>query len=117
MTEMKIEKQGYTFKVSEFETLVWMANYPKRGYTETIPLTDEDYAAHERAKAALAELDTNPWVYGGYEPHELMPLEEKRRFIPEETDDEWLARWKQDGMPMNPSPFANILASRWGSND
>lgn len=113
MTEYsKIEKRGYTFKVSEFETLIWMANYPKKGRMEKIPLTDEDRAAHARAKAALEELEGNPWVYHGYEPDELKPLEEQTRFIPEETDDEWLARWKADGMPVNPSPFANILPGR-----
>lgn len=114
---MKVEKRGYTFKVSEFETLVHFADFPKLGRLEEIPLTDDDRKAHSRAKKALKELENNPWVYHGYEPDELRPLEPGHRFIPAETDEEWLARWKEAGMPINSNPvFNNFLPKNWTNN-
>lgn len=105
MTE--IRKKGATFHIS-WERLgtygpQW-ANFPRKGHVVEIPLTDEDRAAHARAKAAFEELESNPWVMHGYEPHELRELEPRTKFVPEETEEEWLERWVEAGRPVQ-GPF------------
>lgn len=101
MTEAR--KEGVTFSLS-WEQMgtygpVW-ANFPRKGRVVEIPLTDEDRAAHARAVAAFAELESNPWVMHGYEPDDLRPLKPRTEFIPAETKEEWLARWVEAGRPV-----------------
>lgn len=76
------------------------ANFPRKGHVVEVPLTDEDRAAHARAEAAFAELESNPWVMPGYEPDDLRPLEPRTKFVPEETEEEWLERWVEAGRPV-----------------
>lgn len=117
MTEYsKIEKRGYRFDMGK-EWLLLNSGFPQKGYWEEIPLTDEDRETYARAKAALEELETNPWVMHGYEPDELWPLEPKRVFHAEETTEEWMSRWEEAGCPyfhadqMRKVVEANILTA------
>lgn len=90
---MKLHKNAVTMRLSE-EMIATIEGFEHRGRYETIPLTDEDRAAHKRAKDALAELDSNPWVSRDYDGYMLEPLRERLDFIPEETTEEWIARWR-----------------------
>lgn len=99
MTEYsKIEKRGFFADFGK-EWLLLNSGFPQKGYWEEIPLTDEDRETYARAKAALEELETNPWVMHGHEPDELWPLTPKRVFHAEETTEEWMARWEEAGCP------------------
>lgn len=96
-------KEGATFSIS-WEQLgtfgpEW-ANFPRKGRVVEVPLTDEDRSAHARAEAAFTELESNPWVMHGYEPDELMELRPRNKFVPEETEEEWLTRWVEAGRPV-----------------
>lgn len=99
------------------EWLLLNSGFPQKGYWEEIPLTDEDRETYARAKAALEELETNPWVMHGYEPDGLWPLEPKKVFHAEETTEEWMARWEEAGCPdfhadqMRKMVEANILTA------
>lgn len=105
VTSQGIKKIGYTMPISELSLLL-ASGFPQRGYWETVPLTDEDRAAHARAVAARDEIESNPWVeLSGYEyDFHVRPLEPKRRFIATETSEEWLERWTAAGKPVT---FAN----------
>jgi hypothetical protein len=93
---MKIVKRGFAMKLP-LEVLMGMEpGAPQRkGRYETVPLTGEDRAAHARAVAALEELDSNPWIMHGWEGPELMSLEPRERFIPEETHEEHMERVRE----------------------
>lgn len=95
---MSIKKFGFAFDFSK-EFLLINSGFPQKGTWEELPLTEEDIAAHARAKAALEELESNPWIYSGYEPDELRPLQPGHKFTPAETDEEWMARWEDAGCP------------------
>lgn len=89
-----IEKRGAVFPMS-LEALWGLDPNPerrRRGHVEYPPLTAEDRAAHARAVAADAELDSNPWVMHGYEPHEVRPLEPIGVWVYDETEAEWRER-------------------------
>lgn len=96
--EPAVTKRAYTTFISE-EFLAAVSGFPQKGTFEEIPLTPEDHAAHARAKAALEEIDTNPWVFHDYEGPVLRELRPETRFHPEETVDEWIARWRAAGSP------------------
>lgn len=100
----KIEKRGFRVPVDLSETLALMhSGFPQKGHWEEVPLTDEDRAAHARAVAAVKEVESNRWVrLVGYYDYELdvRPLQPERRFVPEETSDEHMARWVAAGRPV-----------------
>lgn len=112
-----IDKRGFKMDFGK-EWLLLNSGFPQKGYWEEIPLTDEDRKAHARAKAALEELETNPWVMHGHEPHDLWPLTPKKTtFHAEETTEEWMVRWEEAGCPdfhadqMRKMVEANILST------
>lgn len=96
-----MKELGATLYVSdEWELL--MSGFERKGYLVETPLTKEDRLARKRARAALKELERNPWVEADYEGgYSLRKLEPRREFIPEETPEEHMARWKAAGCPRN----------------
>lgn len=121
MTE--ITKRGFTMRVSE-EMMLATSGFPQKGHWEEVPLTDEDRAAHARAVAAYEEVMSNPWIeLSGYEyDFEVRPLEPRRVFVAEESDEEHMARWVAAGRPVrNPLQeavergLANIMRAEGGS--
>lgn len=89
---MNIDKRGFMMPLG-FEAL--MHQDPKRrrkGHVEKVELTAEDRAAHARARAALEELEHSAWVYHGYEPDELKPLQPRNTWVYDETEEEFRAR-------------------------
>lgn len=90
---MDVFKMGANIPLSA-EMCALGEGFQQRGRVEVVPLTDEDRAAHKRAVEAMAELERNPWAFNGYDGYEIEPLETRTRFIPEETTEEWLARWR-----------------------
>ncbi|MDL5351179.1 hypothetical protein [Microbacterium sp. zg-YB36] len=117
MTEPTVQKRGYRVSVSE-EMLAMMSGFPRKGHYEPVTPTPEQVAQHARAKAVLEELEVNPYLYVGRmeEDITLEPLETER-WVPDETTEEWLERYRAAraaGEPME-SPFtsmANSLAQR-----
>lgn len=103
MTDIK--KQGVTVPISD--ELLFITHdaerWPRRGHVVVHPITPEIRAAYkayakrwkamEKARADLiAEGEKKRWARddGGYEwePAELLPLEPRREFVPEETREE-----------------------------
>lgn len=101
-------KHGHTMSASE-EMLLSMSGFEQKGHVDTIPLTDEDRAAHARAVAAVEELDRNPWISGEGDI-QVQPLKPRTVFVPEETDEEHLERWRAAGRPMGRRGFLGT----WG---
>lgn len=101
------------------EWLLLNSGFPQRGYWEEIRLTEEDRKAHKRAKKALKELETNPWVSWPRMEDDIRvdPLTPKKTFHAEETTEEWMARWEEAGCPdfhadqMRKMVEANILTA------
>lgn len=95
-----IEKRGFKFDMGEDFFLV-NSGFPMKGHTVEIPLTEEDREAHARAKAAIDEVNSNDWVaLDGYDYElYLRTLEPRTEFVPEETLEEWKARWIAAGRP------------------
>jgi hypothetical protein len=100
MTEpFKIKKYGMNLTVSD-EFLLYSSGFEQKGHWVEIPLTDQDRAAHARAEAAVAEIENNPWIQFGYDSDfSVEPLKPKVEFVPEETKEEWMTRWKEAGHP------------------
>lgn len=97
---MTVEKRGMVFRLTD-EMALYQSGFPQKGQSHEVPLTDEDIAAHARAKAALEELQENPWVHfyedEGYMLQELKP---HYHFEATETVEEWKKRWIAEGRPM-----------------
>lgn len=109
---MKIEKRGITIQLSEALMLA-TSGFPQKGHWEETPLTEEDRAAHARAVAAVNEVESNRWVrLEGYDYElDVRPLQPERRFVPEETGDEHMARWVAAGRPVR-NLFEEAMAAR-----
>lgn len=109
MNTFKPTKIGNTIAVSD-EYMLMASWFPMKGHSEEIPLTEEDRAAHARAVLAYEECMSNPWInLSGYDyEFEVMPLEPRKRFIPEEIDAEHMARWMAAGRPMR-NPVNDML--------
>lgn len=88
-----VYKNSVVVRLSE-EMVAHLEGFKQRGRYETVPLTDEDIAAHARAVNAISELESNRWASRGYDGWDIEPLEPQMAFIPEETTEEWLARWR-----------------------
>ena len=115
---MSVEKRGFRMPVS-IELELSLSGFPRKGHWEEIPLTDADREAHARAVAAFAEVESNPWLEDlSYEGElRVKPLEPERRFVPEETHEEHVARWEAAGRPKLPrDSVERILLSRLMSN-
>lgn len=107
---MKVEKRGFVMHFPEIHTDIYGSMFPRKGRTVEVPLTDEDRAEHARAVELLDELYANKWIYDGHEGPELMDLKPDTEFIPEETEDEWRARWEAAGEPRK--SFFDVLFER-----
>ena len=93
---MNVHKRGYRIAVTEEELLMaHMAGFEQKGHYEPVEPTVIQVAQHARAKAALEELENNPYIeILGYDwDVSLKPLETKR-WVADETTEEWLARWR-----------------------
>lgn len=118
MTEPTIQKRGYRIPISE-EMQAYADGFPRKGHLEPVTPTPEQVAQHARAKAALEELEVNPYIHLGRMEDEptLEPLVTER-WVPDETAEEWLERYraaKAAGDPMqNPiSSWASTLAEQF----
>lgn len=102
-------KYAAVIPVSE-DQLLASSHFPMKGHTEEVPLTDEDRAAHARAVAAHEEVMSNDWIeLSGYEyDFYVRPLKPHTIFVPEETADEYMARWVAAGRPMR-NPITDAL--------
>ena len=110
-----VQKRGFRFHVGE-EMQAHLDGFPRKGHLEPVTPTPEQIAQHARAKAALKELESNPYISLGRMEDEptLEPLKTER-WVADETTEEWLERYraaKAAGEPMqNPiSSWASTLA-------
>lgn len=112
MTEFTmIDKRGFKMDFGK-EWLLLNSGFPQKGYWEEIPLTGEDRKSYKRAKKALKELETNPWVMHGHEPDDLWPLTPKKTFHAEETTEEWMSRWEEAGCPdVHAETYGHIMTT------
>lgn len=93
-------KGGITFTLTD-EMALYQSGFPQKGVRPEVPLTDGDIAAHARAKAALEELQENPWVhFYEDEGYVLADLKPHYHFETTETVEEWKERWIAEGRPM-----------------
>lgn len=105
-----LDKNGFAFYISE-QMMLHNSWFPKKGHVEEIPLTDEDRAEHARAVLAYEECMSNSWInIGGYDyEFEVLPLVPRSKFIPEESDEEHMARWVQPGRPVS-NPIQEMVS-------
>lgn len=112
---MNVEKRGMKMWLSEEQEAV-SSGFRRKGHYETVTPTPEQIALHARAVEAVKEIEENPYVYiGGYDwDIDVKPLETKR-WVFDETNEEWLARYeaaKAAGeLPEKPhrTPFAQAI--------
>lgn len=104
MTEPTIQKRGYRIPISE-EMQAYADGFPRKGHLEPVTPTPEQVAQHARAKAALEELEVNPYISLGRMEDEptLEPLETER-WVPDETTEEWLERYRAAKAAGEPTP-------------
>ena len=70
--------------------------FEQRGHYEPVTPTPEQVAAHKRALEIVAELQTNPYILLGMRDED--PTVDDlvtERWVPDETDEEWLTRWRE----------------------
>lgn len=91
---MSVSKRAYNMDISQ-EFLAELMGFQREGYLEETPLTDEDVRAHARAKAAIEEIEENPWVEWVDEWPVLRPLEPKQTFIPTESHEAYMKRFQE----------------------
>lgn len=112
MTE--IHKRGYRIAVTEEEMLAaHFSGFEQKGHYEPVTPTPEQVAQHARAKAALEELESNPYISHGFDDDpQLLPLKTER-WVADETTEEYLERWRKERATYTPppSPFDNLAAT------
>lgn len=67
--------------------------FMRRGRMEDIPITAKDREQYERAKQVMYELEENPFITI-YEGDIVLEPLQKRKWVPEETVEEWLERYR-----------------------
>jgi len=95
----KVRKVATVMQVSD-TYMAHTSGFERKGHYEPVEPTDEEVKAHARAAEAIRELNENPYIQiSGYDYDiELRPLE-TRRWVPDETDEEFTARWVAAGRP------------------
>lgn len=114
---MNVEKHGFPMRLSVEQVTSPLADgFFRKGHYEPVTPTPEQIALHARAVEAVKEMGENPYVYiGGYDwDFDVKPLETER-WVHDETEEEWLARYeaaKAAGeLPEKPhrTPFAQAI--------
>lgn len=80
--------------------MAYTSGFPQKGHRESVEPTEADRAQHDRAAAAVKEINENRYIsITGYDYDiELLPLETER-WVADETDEEYVARWVNAGRP------------------
>ena len=91
---MTIKKYGYRLPVNlEVLALADPGAPEQKGHYEPVTPTEEQIAQHARAKAALEEIEENPYIEWPRmdDDIEVRPLETER-WVPDETHEEYMER-------------------------
>lgn len=94
---MNIEKRGFRMPFNlELEAMVTPGAPERKSHYEPVTPTEEQIAQHARAKAALEELEENPYIMwetreGGAYLRDL----ETRRLVFDEAHEEYMARVRE----------------------
>lgn len=93
---MKVEKRGFQTRLPPEQVLGAIGDhFIRKGHYEPVTPTPEQIAAHARAVDLVEEFYENPYIrVMGYDWEiDVEPLETKR-WVHDETEDEWLARYE-----------------------
>lgn len=115
-------RNSVTVRISEQE-MAMRYGFRQLGHMEPVAPTLDQIHQHTRAVFLRAEIQTNPYLYiDGYDSDvSVLPLETER-WVADETDEQWMARWREhrathpDEEPPR-SPFDNIMASMFEAAD
>lgn len=106
-----IAKNSITLRVSE-DMLAHTSGFEKRGHYETVEPTPEQIAEHARATELVRELNENQYLdISGYDYDITVRPLETERWVADETDAEFIGRWKAAGSPVTGGLLPNgVLA-------
>ena len=92
---MSIQRNSVVIRVSEQE-MAMHYRFRQLGHMESVTPTPEQVAQHARAVELLRELDENPYVYvGGFDYDMSVEPLETERWVPDETEEQWMTRWRE----------------------
>lgn len=92
--KLEIQKRGFTQSWSE-EFMAAHEGFERKGHYIEKPITDAQRLQHYCARVAVTEVEENPYIEITDDGEViLLDLEPEREFVPEETPEEWLARWR-----------------------
>lgn len=90
---MNVEKRGFKMPISLEVYAAFESGAPKRkSHYEPVTPTEEQVAQHARARAALEELEGNPYIMQGREDDPYLLDLETRCLVFDETHEEYLER-------------------------
>lgn len=94
MSNNQVRKNSITMLVSE-EQAAMRYGFNQRGHYEPVTPAPEQIAQHARAVEIIKEFETNPYLWAGYDGEvDVQPLG-TQRWVPDETHEEWMARWRE----------------------
>lgn len=88
-----MKKVSTSFVVTE-EFLAMMDGFSRKGHTVIDEVTPEDVAQWQAEQNALLVLQNAKWIDVYEFDYHMRPLE-RSHWVPEETVEEWLARYRQ----------------------
>ena len=108
-------KVSSTFMVSEECVALYWDSFPRKGHVEYDEITEGDKAQWAMEEAALAVLENSRWVDFYEFDYAMRPLERKR-WVPDETVEEYLIRYRAAKAAgwKRPDLFADIMQRAWG---
>lgn len=96
----ELNRNSITMRVSE-DWLAHTSGFQRRGHFEPVKPTPEQVAEHKRATDLLRELNENQYLdISGYDYDITVRPLETERWVADETDAEFIARWKAAGSPV-----------------
>lgn len=120
-----IVKHPITYRVSE-EMAAVSLGFSRLGHYEPVEVTDEQKAAHARALELVEEVEDNPYVHlDGYDADLRVDDLVTERWVPDETDEEWLRRFRewraanpdaQSKLPWPQSMLADVFAAAFDTS-
>lgn len=110
-----IYKNAVAVRISEDE-MAFRYRFARRGHIEQVTPAPEDIAKHQRAKELLAELEQNPYIsLDGYDADLRVTELETQRWVPDETREQWLARFREwraaNPEAPEPDPWQSMVAA------
>lgn len=94
---MNVEKRGFNVRIPDPDPYyaIFSTGFLRKGHYEPVTPTPEQVEQHRRAEEVVKEIEENPYVRTmGYDWEiDVAPLE-TQRWVHDETEAEWLARFR-----------------------